>query len=299
METKPTKTIEDWEKTLNSLVKTQEEDSLDLARVAIERNKLPFIIVDKLVESEALGSKRVWFLQSVFSGGELWLQKFITEDPETKEMKASAKKMIESPHEVLIYGPTGTGKELIAKSQIGKKEGSIKAFNCAGSTRELIEAELFGHTANAFTGANRKTEGLITLANGGVMFMDEIGEMPMDIQAKILRVMQEKTLRKVGGREEEPVVCKFVFASNKDLKKMVELGTFREDLYARIRTLELKIKPLIDRKVDVIPILESLPGGKAFLVAINNKVDMLDLSYNVRSLQAYVIRHMYLGKVEI
>jgi transcriptional regulator with GAF, ATPase, and Fis domain len=72
------------------------------------------------------------------------------------------------------------------------------------------------------------------------MFMDEIGEMPIDIQAKILRVMQEKTLRKVGGREEEPVSCKFVFASNKDLKKMVELGTFREDLYARIRTLELR-----------------------------------------------------------
>jgi len=264
-------------------------DCMDPARILIERNNLPFIIV-----SNPDGS---WRYQSQFSAGELWLQKFVTVDPETIQMKEDALKMSKTPYEVLVFGETGTGKELIAKSQINNRPGVIKAANCAGFPSELVESELFGYVSGAFTGAGKTTDGLIKAATGGVMFLDEVGELPMWVQAKLLRVIQEKTVRKVGGKEIEPVDCKFVFATNRDLKAMVKAGTFREDLYARISTLELTVNPLRERKCDIEPIVLSLPGGDKFWDKYRSMVDSFDLSLNVRSLQRMVIRYNTLGRI--
>lgn len=264
-------------------------DCVDLALDLINRHKMPYIIVEGQ-------------LRSAFTQGELYLQQFITTDKDTLEMKDDALKMSKSPYEVLISGETGTGKELIAKAMIGDRKGSIKSVNCAGFPRELIESELFGYKANSFTGAStRDQDGLMMGATDGIMFMDEVGELPMDVQAKFLRALQDKTIRKVGGKQEEKINCKFVCATNRDLRKMVEDGLFRKDLYARISTLELHIQPLKKRECDVVPITQSLIGGKVFLERYEKELreGLFDLSLNVRSLQQHVIRYNVLGRVKI
>ena len=231
-------------------------------------------------------------LKDTLCAGELYLNKFITTDSDTVEMKRKAILASRNYHEVLIIGPTGTGKEIIAKSQISDKLGSVKAVNCAGFPETLIESELFGYVKGAFTGADSSREGLIAQAAGGVMFMDEVGELPLTMQAKLLRVIQERSVRRVGGTKDEEITCKFVFATNKDLEAMVQAGTFREDLFARISTLQLNIKSLTDRKCDIVPICKSLQGGEKFLAQYGSQLEsgMLKVPYNVRSLQQYITR---------
>jgi two-component system nitrogen regulation response regulator GlnG len=153
--------------------------------------------------------------------------------------------------------------------------------------------------AGAFTGANRTTDGLMVSAKEGVMFFDEIGELPMDLQSKLLRVLQERTVRKVGGKVEEKVDCKFVFATNQDLKELTKTNNFRKDLYARISTLELFTTPLKERMCDVVPITESMSGGPEFLLKYKEMLlnGVLDLSLNVRNIEQYVIRYSVLGRV--
>jgi len=241
----------------------------------------------------------VYTLRDRYSRGDLHLQKFITKDPDTLEMKRRASLVSVTPYEVLIEGETGTGKEIVAKSQIAAREGEIKALNCAGFPETLIESELFGYVRGAFTGADSSREGLIHSARDGVLFLDEIGEMPLVMQAKLLRVLQEKVLRRVGGTKDEEVNCKFVFATHRDLKKMVKEHTFRKDLYARISTLCLHIKPLQKRMCDVEPIVLSLDGGKEFWQQYEEQVvnGELDLELNVRSLQQYVTRFKVFGRL--
>jgi len=272
----------------------------DIIQGLIDKHKLPYIIIeDTSHPDEAPGGYNI---RSAFTAGELWLRKFITVDDETKEMLSDVAKMANSPHEVLIIGETGTGKELIAKAMIGNREGSIKSINCAGLPRELMEAELFGYKSGSFTGAsNRDRDGLMTMANDGLLFMDEIGELPLDMQAKLLRAIQDKTIRKVGATNEERINCKFVFATNRDISDMVEKGTFRKDLYARISTLEIHIKPLRERKCDIIPILKSLEGGEAFIQKFHKELEdgLIDISLNVRSLQQHTIRYQVLGRLKV
>lgn len=258
----------------------------------LEKHQLPY-----RTSQEPDGS---WILNDRFTRGDLHLQKFITIEDTTIVMKKRASKCAQSDYEVLITGETGTGKEIIAKSMIGARQGEIKALNCAGFPEQLMESELFGYVRGAFTGADSTRDGLMISANGGVLFMDEIGEMPMHLQAKLLRALQEKTVRKVGGKQEEPITCKFVFATHKDLKKMVMDGEFRRDLYARISTLELDIKSLTpSRMSDVVPITKSLSNGEKFLEKYEKELKdgTLDLSLNVRSLQQHVIRFSIFGEV--
>lgn len=256
------------------------------AQSLIEKFKLPYFIKDSV-------------LVNMFTEGEKWLQKFITVHPTTLLMKEDSKKMALTDYEVLITGETGTGKELIAKSMIGARTGSIKAVNCAGFPETLIESELFGHVKGAFTGAENSKPGLLQVAKDGVMFLDEVGELPMSVQAKLLRALQEKRVRRVGAVVDEDINCKFVCATHRNLRKMVEEDKFRRDLYARISTLELDILPLRDRREDIVPICESIEGGSKFLehykTALNDGT--LDISLNVRSLQQYIIRFNVLGKV--
>jgi len=266
-------------------------ECVEIAQSLIDKFKMPFII-QKISESE-------YRLRSAFSGGELELQKFITVDPDMLKMKDEAIKAAQTPYEVLVYGETGTGKEIIACSQIGKREGPIKTVNCAGFPRELIESELFGHVRGAFTGAMSDKEGIFQSALDGLVFLDEIGDLPMEVQAKFLRAIQYKVVRRVGSNKEEKIACKFVCATNRDLKDDVKAGKFRQDLYARLSTLELDITPLRERKCDIVPICMSLPGGVEFLKKYQDDLlnGLFDLSLNVRSLQHYVIRYATWGRV--
>jgi transcriptional regulator with PAS, ATPase and Fis domain len=279
------------EKQLRTMLEQEDwQEFMPVVQQFIDKFKLPYEIV---IEDNKP------HLRNILSRGQQKLQTFITVDPETKEMKLDALKMSTTPHEVLICGDSGTGKEIIAQAMIADRKGEIKAVNCAGFPETLIESELFGYVKGAFTGADTTRDGLMTAAAGGVMFLDEIGEMPMSVQAKLLRALQEKRIRRVGSNKTEEINCKFVFATNQDLNKMVKEGTFRKDLYARISTLELFINPLSKRKCDINPITESLQNGKAFLEKYGDDLHSgaLDLSLNVRSLQQHVIRFNVLGKV--
>ena len=238
-------------------------------------------------------------LVDMVTGAALWLKRFITEDPDTIEMKNAAMKASKMEYEVLIYGETGTGKELIAQSMIGDRTGAFLSVNCAGLPENLIESELFGHVAGAFTGAIGQRQGMMAAAKEGVFFLDEIGELPLQVQGKLLRALQTKKVRMVGDKEEKPISCRFVSASNKNIPAMVKQGLFRADLYARVSTLELDIKPLRNRKCDIIPILKYIGDDlrienevKEFLVKYERDItnDTLDLSLNVRSLERAIKR---------
>ena len=155
---------------------------------------------------------------------------------------------------VLIYGETGSGKEIVAKYI--HKNGSrankpMVAINCAAISPTVLESELFGHEAGSFTGATGKTAGLFEAADGGILFLDEISSMSMEMQAKILRAIEEKKVRKVGGTKEIPVDVQIIAASNRDLKQMIDEKTFRDDLYYRLRVVDIDIPPLRERLDDI------------------------------------------------
>lgn len=229
---------------------------------------------------------------------EAWLTRFITVNPVMLQLKQDVIKLAPTEYEVLISGPTGTGKEILARALHGEKGGKFQAVNCAGLPDNLIESIIFGHKRGSFTGANEDRVGLMKLADKGTFFLDEVGELPMSVQGKFLRAIQEREIMKVGGDREETINCRIVCATNKDLPAMCKEGKFRLDLYARISTFELDTLPLIERMEDVIPILESLDGGKEFNCAYTHSALLdLDLSLNVRSLQKYVKRFKVLGRL--
>jgi DNA-binding NtrC family response regulator len=171
---------------------------------------------------------------------------------------------------VLIFGESGTGKELVARSihQLSpRSEKEFIAFNCGSFTEELMANELFGHEKDAFTGATKTKAGLIRVADGGTVFLDEIGDMPPSMQVKLLRVIQEKEVLPVGGETSVPVDVRFIAATHRDLKKDVEKGHFRQDLFYRLNVITIKLPSLAERNGD-IPLL-----AHHFLSLKNNAMD--------------------------
>ena len=261
-------------------------DCVDVVQQMIDEHELPYKIVEgKLVDALA--------------GTDLWLHKFVTQDPETIQLKDQITTLSKHQDEVLIIGETGTGKELLSRALIGNREGKSVAVNCAGLPEYLIESELFGHVRGAFTGADSDKQGLMSVAKGGLLVLDEIGELPLHVQGKLLRALQDKTIRRVGSNKEEEISCRMAFATNKNIAEMVKQGTFRQDLYARISTFEFHVKPIRQRKCDIEPICSSLPKGKEFYAEHGSHLHtgVLSLEHNVRSIQQHVRRWCVFGKV--
>ncbi|MCG2658749.1 MAG: sigma-54 dependent transcriptional regulator [Kiritimatiellae bacterium] len=158
---------------------------------------------------------------------------------------------------VLIYGESGTGKELVAKAIHAHSNRKTKKFlplNCAALPEALLESELFGHAKGAFTGASADKEGLFEVADHGTIFLDEIDSMPLNIQAKLLRVLQDKEIRRVGGNESIPADVRVLAATNTRLEQLIEQNKFREDLYYRLSVIPIEIKPLRERPEDILPL---------------------------------------------
>jgi two-component system response regulator AtoC len=165
-----------------------------------------------------------------------------------------ARRAAEASTSVLITGETGTGKEVLARAIHKMGPRAEKAFvdiNCAAIQSTVLESELFGYEAGAFTGADKRKPGLMETADGGILFLDEISSMPVDMQAKLLRAIEEQAFRRVGGNNLIKVDVQILAASNRSLKKMMDEGTFREDLYYRLTVLNLHIPPLRERKEDI------------------------------------------------
>jgi two-component system response regulator HydG len=181
----------------------------------------------------------------------------IGRSPEMEKLYRILSKVANSSHPVLILGESGTGKELVARSIHLNGPNAAKPFipvDCGSLVSTLIESELFGHVKGAFTGANNAKVGLLAAADGGTVFLDEIGELPLDLQAKLLRALQEKEVRPVGATHTVPISARVLAATNRDLLQMVEQGRFRKDLYFRLNVVNIKIPPLRDRRDD-IPVL--------------------------------------------
>ncbi|MEM1414094.1 MAG: sigma-54 dependent transcriptional regulator [Myxococcota bacterium] len=197
-----------------------------------------------------------------------------------------------SDETALVFGETGTGKEVVARHlhmASGRTKRPFVALNAASVPRELFESELFGHVRGAFTGATADRAGLFREADGGTLFIDELGELPLDLQAKLLRVLEGRRVRPVGGSREIPVDVRILGATNRDLWAEVQAGQFREDLYFRLQVFPIVLPPLRDRKDDVLPLAEHLLGrlGKSSLVldeAARRALEGYDWPGNVREL---------------
>jgi two-component system response regulator FlrC len=162
---------------------------------------------------------------------------------------------------VLLLGESGTGKEVAARTIHALGERATKPFmaiNCAALSEQLLESELFGHEKGAFTGATERKRGRLELADGGTFFLDEVGELKPELQAKLLRVLQEKRFERVGGTRTLEVDVRWIAATNRDLRTMADSGSFRDDLYHRLAVFPIRLPPLRDRKTDLLPIAKSL-----------------------------------------
>ena len=211
---------------------------------------------------------------------------------------------------VMVYGKSGTGKELVAKAIHYNSPRSAKAFvavNCAAIPAELLESELFGHEKGAFTGAIATKVGKFELATGGTLFLDEIGHMRLDLQAKILRALQEREIERVGGTRTIKIDVRILAATNRDLRKAIEEGTFREDLYYRLNVVPITLPPLRQRREDIPLLVEHFIGKynrefarkvKGFSAGATAALYQYDWPGNVRELENVIERAVALAQSE-
>lgn len=239
-------------------------------------------------------------------------QRIIAESPEMKRVLSLIDKLSESDSStILIQGESGTGKELIAHaihSQSKRRDMPFIVVNCAGFPENFLESELCGHEKGAFTDAKELKKGLFEVADGGTLFLDEIGDMNQAMQSKLLRLVEQKTFRRIGGIKDIRVNVRIISATNKDLKKLMKEGRFREDLFYRINVVSIYIPPLRERREDILPLAkyfiekyngefhknvrEISAGAKEFLLNY-------DWPGNVRELKNMIERAMLFGDGDI
>ncbi len=263
------------------------------------------ILVQQALERRSLKQEVIELRQQIQSQKGIPL--LIGKTPKMEALKNLMAQIAPTDCTVLILGETGTGKELVAKAihhLSPRSDQRFLAINCGSFTEELLAHELFGHEKEAFTGARGVKKGLLEVATGGTILLDEIAEMSLSMQVKLLRVLQERTFFRVGGTTEIPVDIRILAATNKDLKKEIERGAFRQDLYYRLDVITLEVPPLSERKDD-IPLLSqhflekfSEAQGKQVEKISNEVIDIL-INYafpgNVRELENIIERAVTLA----
>ena len=238
--------------TVKMAVETMRKGAYDFLVKPIKPDELK-ITVRNAITTQTL-QKEVEFLKSQLEE-RYEFSNIIGKSPAMQQVFKLIEKVTDSDMPVLIEGQSGIGKELVAKAihfNGPRKEAPFMDINCAAIPETLLESELFGHEKGAFTNAVKRKEGKFELADRGTLFLDEIGEMNFSLQAKILRVLQEKTFERIGGKEKIRVNCRIISATNKDLKDEIKKKKFREDLYYRIAVFPIRLSPLKERREDIL-----------------------------------------------
>ncbi len=232
---------------------------------------------------------------------------FISRDPAFARVRELVDRVKDALAPVLITGESGTGKEMVARaihSTGARREGPFVPFNCAAVPETLLESELFGHARGAFTGAVREKAGLLEEAHGGTFFLDEVADLAPSLQVKLLRVLEDRTVRRVGANRGRPVDVRFVSATNRDVEREVARGAFREDLYYRLKIVAIELPPLRERKEDILPLARHFAARYARSLGRPEPdlaPDALDLLFaypwpgNVRELQNEIQRALILA----
>jgi transcriptional regulator with GAF, ATPase, and Fis domain len=219
-----------------------------------------------------------------------------------RELFARLARIARTDSTVLVQGETGTGKELVAQAIHQASLRPKKPFvvvDCAALPENLLESELFGHAKGAFTGAGTARAGAIEAADTGTLFLDEVGELPLSLQPKLLRVLESRTIRRVGENTHRKIDVRFVSATNRDLRTMVNEGTFREDLYFRLAVIPIRVPPLRERSEDLAMLMTSFaPAGTVLGPEILDEASRRTWPGNVRELRNFVERVVALGSRE-
>ncbi|MCA8975510.1 MAG: sigma-54-dependent Fis family transcriptional regulator, partial [Planctomycetes bacterium] len=226
------------------------------------------IAVDRMLREEELAAELQQSRRqlAVATRGRRKPTRLLGDSPPMVALRAEIDKLAGLELPILVIGETGTGKELVARAlheQGGRSKQPFVAENCSALPAELLERELFGHMKGAFTGADSDRPGLLELASGGTLFLDEVGDMPPAMQAKLLRALQEQSIRRVGGSEMIRLDLRLVAATHKDIRAMVERGEFREDLFFRLAAVELRVPPLRERGQDIAKLAGHFLGQHA------------------------------------
>lgn len=249
-------------------------------------------VLDRALELLAL--RRRMTFQSEQDLDQYAMNHLIADSPSMQQMMAQIREVAHNPKStVLMLGETGTGKEFIARvlhHNGSRASGPFIGVNCTAIPRELFESELFGYERGAFTGAHQRKLGLLDRAEGGTLFLDEIGDLDLGMQAKLLRVLQERTFRRLGGTADIAVDFRLIAATNRDLKKEIAAGAFREDLFFRLNVVALELPPLRQRTEDILPLSMKavLHYGKEF------GKDVTDIDADARTL---LERYHYPGNI--
>ncbi len=210
------------------------------------------LVVDRALERRTLQRQNIVLRDEI--KGRFKLDRLLGKSPAMSRVFEMLRKISPAKTSVLLIGESGTGKELAARAiheLSPRSQGPFIPVNCGAIPETLIESELFGHVKGSFTGATNDKEGLFEAANGGTIFLDEVGELPVGMQVKLLRVLQERRVKRVGGVQEKEIDVRIVAATNRDLETEVEKGTFRQDLFYRLNVIQLRLPPLRERREDI------------------------------------------------
>jgi DNA-binding NtrC family response regulator len=247
----PTMIIMTAHGTITSAVESIKKGAFDYLTKPLNKDSL-LLTVQRAVERSELMKENRQLHKELFD--RFRMEGIVGKSEKMKEAIEVMKKISPSPATVLIIGESGTGKELVAKAihyNSLRRTKPFTALNCAAIPENLFESELFGYEPGAFTGAASRRLGLIEITNGGTLFLDEIGDLPQMMQSKLLRVLQDKEIRRLGGKEAIKIDVRIITATNKDLEKELTKGSFREDLYYRLKVVTIELPPLRHRKEDI------------------------------------------------
>ncbi len=237
-------------------VRAMKEGAFDYITKPINFDELK-IVITKAIEKQQLLSENIYLRNQL--SGRFEFSNIIGTSPAMKTVFELMRRIVKTDSTVLISGESGTGKELVARAlhcNGHRKEKPFIAVNCGALPEALLESELFGHERGSFTGALKDKPGKFEAANGGTLFLDEIGTMPVLLQSKLLRVLQEQEIERVGSNKTIKLNVRVISATNANLEKMVQEGTFREDLFYRLNVIPLHLPPLRERKEDIILLVE-------------------------------------------